>query len=364
MYTPLKRQLAQESPKRLGGIARVMVKGTQIHTVSMSAKWPCWQFGNQGKWSLSGLLQGAIHAHCSFCRVHSFHQQRRIWQLAEEEHRAGPSSPRVCPWRRRGACLSRRADPGQPASSMAPRRAGTHQVPCLAVTASSTPSRRDPSAVAWCSLGHRTSIPRAPKEGLWVLRNPYRTLPLCQGLVPATLREPWQLTGSSNGEEQRPCPRAALPHIPTQGAWSSLHRKPRLEQGLVNTLPGTHLKPAIPLCAEEWAYSNALTRSSANLRNKNLTAQPFHQLQPRSSVQALNPKAVCICYKHPLAKCVYSRSAQACAVPCPGQFQETRVARGCHTCLLLTAVVHACRYSPGKPYCSFLPISKLWLEIQ
>lgn len=38
MYTPPKRQLARETSEHLGGIARVVVKGTQIHTVSVSVK--------------------------------------------------------------------------------------------------------------------------------------------------------------------------------------------------------------------------------------------------------------------------------------------------------------------------------------
>lgn len=60
MYTPPKRQLARETSEHLGGIARVVVKGTQIHTVSVSVKWPRWQLDNQGKWSPSGLYQGII----------------------------------------------------------------------------------------------------------------------------------------------------------------------------------------------------------------------------------------------------------------------------------------------------------------
>lgn len=92
--------------------------------------------------------------------------------------------------------------------------------------------------------------------------------------------------------------------------------------------------------------------------------QPFHQLQPHRNAQALNFIAVCICCKYPLTKCAYRRSAQAHAVPHPHRFQETWVARGYHTCLLLTAVVCACIYSPGKPYYCFLPISKVWLKIQ
>lgn len=51
-------------------------------------------------------------------------------------------------------------------------------------------------------------------------------------------------------------------------------------------------------------------------------------------------------------------------VPHPHQFQETWVARGYHICLLLKAMLCACRYSHVMSCCSFLRISKVWLKIQ
>lgn len=68
---------------------------------------------------------------------------------------------------------------------------------------------------------------------------------------------------------------------------------------------------AILLSAEEQTYSNALTHFSVNLRNGNLTAQPFHHLQLPRNIPALNLKAVCIWYKYPPAKRAHRSTAQA-----------------------------------------------------
>lgn len=138
-------------------------------------------------------------------------------------------------------------------------------------------------------------------------------------------------------------------------ACSPLHHQTRLEAVYV-CIPGIHLHLAILLRAREGAHSNALTHFSNEFAKWESPALPptavtqkFSCLEPESCVHLLQIPTPKDLHRHILF--------HSC------QFQETRVARGYHTCPLLTAMVHVCRYSPGKPYYSFLHISKFWLKI-
>ena len=115
----------------------------------------------------------------------------------------------------------------------------THRVAYLAVAPLKTPSKKDPAGIARHSLKHRTSTPRAPEPGLQVLCNSHM-LPLCLS-GSSRPRKPWQPTGSTKGEKERPQPSDALSRILTHMACSSLHHKTWLGAGTGRTSYLAHI---------------------------------------------------------------------------------------------------------------------------